>query len=214
MKELPIEKFSVRWKGAVDPETGNQEDNPTKMTAEQFSALQKLISKYGFLQPVLHDKKLVIIDGAHRYWAAKAVGRETISGVLKDAKKQTSRALGIGMNRVRGELDLSVVAADFKEIIASTGWSPPQLSGLTGFSPEEISSMVESVVAEGEELLDDAAEAQDNLDEEQNTKPHVLEIEFADVADYKMCKRKLKKAAGKGKDLAQGLLNVLGESKE
>lgn len=214
MKAIPIEKLSVRWTGPVDPETGNQEDNPNKMTVEQFSALKQLIKRHGFLQPVLHTKKLVIIDGAHRYYAARAVGLAEILGVLKDAKKYTAGAIGIGMNRIRGELELSATSHLMKEIIEGTKWSPEQLSTMTGFSSDEVQAMIEDVLIDGEEIIEEAAAAQEEADrDEEEIKIHeVGPFEYKNKDVVKRIKKKLKKA-GQG-DMSQGLLHVLGETEE
>lgn len=194
-----------------------REENPNKMDDTQFAILKESIRTEGFLQPVLvkplGNQRFMVLDGHHRSWASEEVGRVEITAVVKTASDPKALALSIGMNKIRGELDYGMAADVLKQLSDGTDWSNDQISLLTGFSVEEIEALVTQGQPEADELLEEVASAPSEAEEkpEETPKPFVLEISFDSRENYRLARRKLKKAAGKGGDLALGLLNVLGE---
>lgn len=99
----------------VSPERiAANEWNPNEMSAEQYELLMDNISRIGFGDPITvtpfkdeYDEniKYRIVDGEHRWRAARDYGMEKIPVVIVDgltevdAKKQTIR-----LNKIRGEL--------------------------------------------------------------------------------------------------------------
>ena len=212
MSEL-IEEIAVELLRAPDK-------NPNVMGTEVFEKLVRAIKKFGFLQPVCvnlnrhPDGSLdgyTVIDGYHRVEAAKEAGLESIPCVVIEVDEADAKSIQIGMNRMRGELDLAKVGQAMEELIEE-GWGLTDLE-LTGFDAKEIETLLDAVRSDGESMM--AAQLPNNEPEpslsEQVPKPFLLEIEFAEKKQLTKVKRALKKAAGGSTDFGVGLLRIIGE---
>jgi ParB family chromosome partitioning protein len=173
-----------------------QPDNPNKMDDEHFKMLVESIRVNGFLQPILisfTDKRWVIVDGHHRARAAREIGMETVPALIKDFDKaQGAKAVQIGMNKLRGDLDLAKVAAILSEL-TDAGMPTDYLTYTTGFTPDEIEDLLSSLRGTSEE--DVLASASIGEEEVKAATMHVLEIEFTSFDEMRTVKRKLKRAA-------------------
>jgi len=78
------------------------------LNTEAFAGLLESIKLLGILQPVITDEKKFkgIIDGHHRYKAAKSLGWKDddipytiVTGLSEDAKRLLSRSLNIASGR-------------------------------------------------------------------------------------------------------------------
>lgn len=190
--------------------------NPNRMSDETYAMLVEAIRRVGFLQPVLAqedaDGSLVIVDGYHRVKAAREVGLTNVPVIVGDFQDDPgmAHAVQIGMNRMRGELDLAAVAQQVSAL-ATSGWNMEDLE-LTGFSKSELEDLLATTRHRDEEVLEGGLGGAPNSEpeaEEGAAKPFILELTFAKKADLSKAKRGLKKAAGKGRELADGLLRLL-----
>ena len=204
----------------VVPRYKTRDENPNKMDPERFVLLvaEMRDPDIGFLQPILARPgktagTVEIIDGHHRFWAAQEAGLTHIQMILASNLSPAQAAgLAIGMNRLRGDLDITMAAQALRELEEDTGWNTDQMALLTGFTQTEISELLhDHNTAEVNELLEGAGHAPAEEEPPPPSRPFTLEIRFADKASYQLAKRKLRKAAGASKDLSLGLLNVLGE---
>jgi len=224
IKNIPISQL-------VEPET-----NPNRMSDEHFFLLKQNMEERGFLQPLLVREPLPgemdpasetvarlgngvdfyrIIDGVHRFRAAKEIGAldsDELPCVVLDGNtgNDVAMALQIGMNRLRGELDLASVAKVLALLTTDFNWAPEDLH-LTGMTAEEADDLLKTVrPASAEDVLRDAELGGGNdappPDPEEGKFP--LEIVFTSAADRKRAQKALKKAAGKGGSLALGLLRL------
>ena len=190
-------------------------DNPNHMDKASFDQLCAAMGKKGMLQPILVrslQEGYRVVDGHHRLRAAKVLGMESVASVVVHCSDADEKVLRIGMNRLRGELDLTATAAILKEL-AGAGLGLDELA-LTGFSEGEVSDLIGAVSQDPEVNVQEVQlppESDYAVEDEGSSKPLVLEIEFATAADKKTAVRGLKRAAGKGKDLATGLLKLLVE---
>lgn len=198
------------------PRYADAETNPNRMEPEKYDLLVRAIQQEGFLQPILvtetDDGKWRIEDGHHRWWAAKQVGMKTVSVSIKKMDSDLLVAgqamlIGIGMNRLRGELDLAVATDIIREVQEVLALSIPDVSVLTGFTEDELNTLLADQTTP-EEILEDGAGSVNEV-EENDSKTYLLEINFTDREQFKLAKRKLRKL-GKG-DLSIGLLVALGE---
>lgn len=201
--------------------TYTKETNPNKMTDAEFTALTALIKAEGFMQSILVTPdskrgKFKIIDGHHRYWACQQAQKTEILAVVKPASAALASALGLGLNRIRGDLDLSMSGLVMQGVMETTSWTADQMALLTGFSQSEIDALTQQAHDGADELLEEVSAAlpEDEAELEGAEKPYVLEISFSDRAMYQLARRKLRKAAGASKDLSKGLLAVLGEDSD
>jgi ParB/RepB/Spo0J family partition protein len=189
------------------------ENNPNAMPQERFDLLVEAIREVGFLQPVLVRKAAagyVLIDGHHRVRAALKLGLTEVpcvvaAGSLDD--DDLAAATQIAMGRLRGDLDLAVVGRTMNDLVGK-GWTIDDLA-LTGFSVDEVGHLLDAAKLDTESML---AGADATLPApEKPLRPFVLEITFARREDYVAARKGLKHAAGKGGELADGLLHLLGE---
>jgi ParB/RepB/Spo0J family partition protein len=190
-------------------------DNPNKMTEVEFGHLVKHIEEQGFVAPILvrrEGKKLFIADGHHRARAAKKAGYTEVLAVEWDGTEEQRKLLAIGMNKIRGELDLSEVAKIFADLHAD-GVGMDVLT-LTGYTEDEISDLLSASAAIVDDSDDPMADTKPMREEDESPipeRPLVLELTFATSEEMKKAKRGLRRAAGKGRELGEGLLILLGQ---
>lgn len=214
-----LEPLDLRTHTAVVPiaslmRTYTKDENPNHMDADAYAGLVATIRRNGFLQPILvrqdDDGALTVIDGHHRLDATIECGRATIEAVvLCGVDAARAHLLGLGLNRYRGDMHLGRASAILRDVNLTTEIAFDDIVVTSGFSDRELRAMLETPAAPEnmdlelpDEKLDDAAPA----------RPFVLEIRFERKEEFQLARKRLKKAAGKGGDLAVGLLAVLGES--
>ncbi len=207
---MKIEAKTVKL-NKITPKYGSRDENPNKMEDERYELLVEAIREEGFLQPILALKKrrkVEIVDGHHRFWAAQEVDLPEIPVILiSGISDDRALALGFGMNMKRGETDLSMAALLLQSI--QNEFSSEELSVLSGFTQGELETLLEVGEQPTEEdLLADAADAEIPDEEEKPGKLFVLEISFDEKNAYKIARKRLKKA-GSG-DMGRGLLALLG----
>lgn len=185
--------------------------NPNHMDSASFDLLVEAIKRVGFLQPVLvrelPDGTLVIVDGVHRVRAAKAAGLAQVSAVVVDTDEAQAAILQIGMNKMRGELNLSQVSEAMAALVLE-GYPLADLT-LTGFSSEEVDDLLAmNGKRDGDDPLDDPPPMPPD-DVPAVDRPFALELTFTTATDLKKARRGLKKAIGKGGNIGDGLLRLL-----
>lgn len=198
----PIQR--VRLDDLVEPDK-----NPNQMGAEEFRLLVEAVKRVGFLQPVLareEDGALIIVDGVHRVRAAREAGLFEVPVVVGSFSVDEALALQIGMNRLRGELDLAKVAEAMAEL-AEEGWTREAMT-LTGFSVDEVAALIDSVHSDNDmDILAGGSAPEPSHDDTE--KLYVLEVPMPNVGSLRKARSKLKKL-GNG-DLGRGLLALLEE---
>lgn len=202
-------KFPIRFLPVADLED-KPGKNPNVMPAEVYQRLVLTIRKVGFLQPVLvrpaQGEHFQIIDGHHRVRAAREIGMVEVPCVVFQSKEDLAAALALGMNTMRGAVDLGV-AAEIVIDLSNSGWSMPDLA-ITGYTDDELESLLNSAARSTEEVL--AGAETPPSDPETNTGPYTLELTFSQRSDLKRARSALRKAAGgKGKELSAGLLALI-----
>lgn len=190
--------------------------NPNHMSEEKYAALVASVRKLGTVSqlPIVRAKPeggYVMVDGHHRLRAAKEVGLTSLQCVVVDADADMGQALALSMNHLRGELNLSEAAKVVNDLDVR-GWSLEDM-GMTGFSTDEVMDLLKAANAGTDEILPrDVQVTMTETESSDGPRMFLLEVEFSRREDFQKAKRGLKRAAGKGKDLAHGLLRLLGES--
>jgi ParB/RepB/Spo0J family partition protein len=209
IKNLPVRTLTERT-----------DKNPNVMSAEDYGHLVEAIKRFGFLQPVLvrevvddaGDVAVEIVDGVHRVRAAKECELDIVPCVIVTDDEDAAVALRIGMNRLRGDLDLAIVAEQMLSL-NDDGWTIEALT-VTGYSEKEINDMLAAATPTGEEDLaqggvgatEDSEDGASGADGDHQT----LEILLpSDVTKSQLTsiKRRLRKA-GDG-DLGKGFMAML-----
>lgn len=88
--------------------------NPNQQDQKSFELLCRSIKTEGFTQPILVDEQSMIIDGEHRWHAAKAIGLTEIPIVRKQYTESGKRISTLRHNRARGQEN----AGATKEVLA------------------------------------------------------------------------------------------------
>lgn len=182
------------------------ENNPNVMSPESFTGLREAIRHHADLQPLLvwerADGSRKIVDGHHRRRAMLELGYTTGYAVVlpPETPPETIELLQLGMNRLRGQIDLSAAETILRELVNEG--IPPDLLVTSGFTEAEIDELLNPE--------DDKPRSADRPADDQGSavKIHVLELRFDSAATLKRVKAKLKKMS-KLKDLPLALLRVL-----
>lgn len=185
--------------------------NANKMPEAKYRALVDSIKRLGFTQPILvrdsGDGRFEIVDGHHRRNALRELGEKTAPCVVL-APGEDPRIAALAMNRLRGDVDLAVASIVIDELVEE-GIEFAELN-ITGFSERELKDLVDAL-NQPEPSLDDVGGME--LPEEVGqpvSRPFLLELTFKSKVDLATAKKALKAAAGKGGDLADGLLRLAG----
>ncbi len=184
--------------------------NANKMDAAKYRELVHSIRRLGFITVIvardLGDGDFDIVDGHHRVKAMRELGEVNVPTLVIKGDEDP-RLVALALNRLRGETDLAVASMIIEELL-ETGLSTADLS-ITGFSEREMSELV-SALEQPEPDLDDLGDTA--LPEEIGSpvaRPFLLDLTFRSKEDLKAARKALRKAAGKGGDLADGLLRLI-----
>lgn len=126
--------------------------NPRRISDKEFSGLKNSIKTFGFVDPVIVNRRNMHVCGGHqRLRAAKEIGIEKVPVVYVDLDEAQERALNVTLNShaVQGKFDndiLSELLIELKEISPEL-YEPLNLDqlgeGLNLFSDEEIEDVEE-----------------------------------------------------------------------
>lgn len=120
--------------------------NPNKQSDFIYAREKKSITDHGFIDPVTvrqlnGSKRLQIIDGEHRWRAAKDLGMKSIPvinlGEVPDAKAKQLTAL---LNEIKGHYDPFKMAALIQDVLSTT--TRESLEASMPFSTEEIDNFL------------------------------------------------------------------------
>lgn len=101
--------------------------NPNRQSDSEFELLCRSIEDDGFTQPILVSRsptepgKFILIDGEHRWIAAKTLGLARIPAVIVEATEVQAKIATLRFNRARGTEELTAAAEVLKEISLMTG---------------------------------------------------------------------------------------------
>lgn len=188
--------------------------NANVMSPAKYRELVASIRRIGFVDPVVVHQLNVedpiefeTIDGHHRLKAAVEVGLASVPALVL-APGEDRRLVALALNRLRGETDLTQAGLIIAELL-DEGLDPAALS-ISGFSERELDQLVAAVSQDADDVeLDDLGDTE--VPEEVGSpvlRPFLLELTFRSKAELAEAKRVLRKAAGKGGDLADGLLRL------
>lgn len=144
--------------------------NPRTITKAELAKLERSIREFGFLQPVVVNRRgNQIVAGHQRVAAAQALRLAKVPVVQVDLSPEQAKALAIALNRIGGEWDLPRLGELLQELR-----SLPDIDvGLTGFDDREIEDLLSELERQTlpgpyEETFPEAAEA---LQAERNAAP-------------------------------------------
>lgn len=126
--------------------------NPNRQSDEDFALLKQSMTDSGFTQPILvHRETKAIVDGEHRWRAARELGFQEIPVVYVDFTAEQMKLSTLRHNRARGQDDLDKLSAMLRDLEklggldqaqAQLGLTKDELDGLIGdmSAAEELSN--------------------------------------------------------------------------
>lgn len=115
--------------------------NPRTITEEELARLKKGLEHFGVVDPIITNRRLMIIGGHQRVRALKELGYAGTVPVVR-LKRNFSRSdiaeLNLALNRISGEWDNAKLAPILQELIELPSFE------LTGFTPQEANLIMES----------------------------------------------------------------------
>jgi ParB family chromosome partitioning protein len=117
--------------------------NPNKMSDEMLRKEIDSIKEFGFVDPI-HcrgmGESIQIIDGEHRWKAAKMLGMEEIPCIMLDVDDTVAEQLTIVLNDLRGKPDEAKLAALVRDL--STRRSMLDLERVLPYKREKLAEMI------------------------------------------------------------------------
>ena len=181
--------------------------NPNVMSQARLTALEEVIDSQGFVQPILcqrKGKKFVLIDGHHRIAAMVSLGHDSILSVIaKDGAH--AKLLRISLNKIRGDLDYTLVAEELSGILEEGDLEREDLK-LSGFSEGELAGLLDMFAQPDEDShLKGSDTSFDNPDDK--SKSHSLSLKFESETQRAQVREKLLEC---GATVEEGVMKLLG----
>lgn len=121
--------------------------NPNDMEAEFFEAVVSQVKDEGMNQPILvrpdqaDEGRFVIVDGEHRWKAAKLAGRKRLGVIVVPFDEKTAKVRTLSMNNLRGQnipIKLARLLVDLHK-----EFSPADVRKMTGIGEDDQTSVLE-----------------------------------------------------------------------
>jgi ParB-like chromosome segregation protein Spo0J len=110
--------------------------NPRKITPEQAKALQRSLTEFGTVEPIIWNKQTGHIVGGHqRLDALQSLGETDTDVLIVDMPEEREQALNIALNKISGDWDNGMLS----DVLLSMH---DELRELAGFSEDEIKSLM------------------------------------------------------------------------
>ncbi|HLO89342.1 MAG TPA: ParB N-terminal domain-containing protein [Nostocaceae cyanobacterium] len=147
--------------------------NPRWMPDDQAQALESSIQRFGMVEPVLVNIRTKRIVGGHqRVQAANNAGLTELDVFIVDLPEDKEMALNLSLNKIKGDWDYDKLAAQLAEI-------DQENIIFTGFSTDEVNSIVADYISEmEEELFDDPDDGSQVVEELRNRSEEEVEEQF------------------------------------
>jgi len=126
--------------------------NPNRMSKEQFEALKRNLSRYGFIVPIITNMDYLLADGDHRDQAAAALGMTEIPVIRLELNDVERRILRQALNKLHGEHIPSLDAEEFRKILEAG--KLVDLAGLIARPEEELRKFISDAEKDFQPLPD------------------------------------------------------------
>jgi len=136
--------------------------NPNVMDGKIFGLAKENIKREGFVGAIIcrenPEKKdeYIIIDGEHRWKAAKELGYEEISVIVLDKNLPDAMISTISFNKLKGEIDTLKLAEIINKLTKIYGMK--ELEERLGFSEDEISGLEDLLQFDPSQFKEDGIE--------------------------------------------------------
>ena len=116
--------------------------NPNVMNKKTFALIKRSILKDGLIGSIIvreDEGKFIIIDGEHRWKAAKEMGYKEIPVIILDKNLPESMISTINLNKLRGDFDTLKLAGVIAEI--NKIYSLEEIEEKLGYTKSEIEGL-------------------------------------------------------------------------
>lgn len=125
---------------------------------KEFEKLKNSILEFGYVEPIIWNKKTGNIVGGHqRLEVMKHLGETEVDCVVIDINEKKEKALNIALNKISGEWDTNKLTDLLKELDGDG------LSALTGFDLKELDDLFSGSVYDVKEDDYDAEKEVENI---------------------------------------------------
>ena len=132
--------------------------NPNRQDPETMDLLKMSIREDGFTQPIIaHLESKQIVDGEHRWRAARDLGMEQIPVVFVDMTEEQMRVATLRHNRARGSEDVELSTEVLKDLreLGALDWAQDSLM----ITDEELIDLIDDLPAPDNLAADDFSDA-------------------------------------------------------
>lgn len=202
-------------------------DNPNRLTPEAYEQLLGSIRRLGFVVPVLvvpglpdgveGDWEYTVVDGDHRTQAMIELEAPWYRAIIANDYEEAQRLIGrLGLNRIRGSLDLTDVGRDLKLIIDLCKDAEQEMDDYdavlgSGFDEDEMRALLDAAEPEDDEsILGATPESEPPAGVQRGGAKKSLTLKFSSAVDCVRVTESLVAAAGDTEDPADGVLALLG----
>jgi len=156
--------------------------NPNRQSDHDFELLLRSMEEDGFTQPIVavrHEGAIVIVDGEHRWRAARTLGYEEIPVTIVPMTLEQARIATLRHNRARGSEDVTLAAEVLRDLekMGAKEWALDSLM----MDPEEFDQILADIPAPedlaGAEWSNAWEPAEDGEDLEHHVKEEGREFE-------------------------------------
>ena len=112
--------------------------NPRKIDEKELNKLIDSLNTFGFVDPVIVNKKNKTVIGGHqRLLAWQRMGKKELPCIYVDLPEDKEKALNVALNKISGEWDMNKLT----ELLTDINKTDLDVS-LTGFDDDELSKML------------------------------------------------------------------------
>ena len=144
------------------------EYNPNEMNSRELTFLQNSIKKFGYIAPIIVNKRTGRIVGGHqRKKVLEQLGYDEIDVIEIDVPEEVEKQLNIALNNIKGHFNEFKLGELLEEISKNDSFD----SWAVGFTPAELDKLLKELNTELDELLQD--DNSQNEDTEERKTKHV-----------------------------------------
>lgn len=147
---MPDPIDTIQWLPASDLRANDW--NPNRVFTAELRLLERNLLAIGWVQPILANRNLLVIDGFHRWRlsqdsdAIKARWGGMVPVAVLDMEDDEAMALTVRMNRAKGSHIAVHMHALVARLLGDHGWSRERVAKAIGATPKEVDVLAQDGV--------------------------------------------------------------------
>jgi len=147
------------------------EYNPRRMREQDLQRLQESIMKFGYVEPIVWNKRTGRVVGGHqRLKALQNLGVEEVEVVEVDLDEGKEKALNLALNKIQGEWDEEKLSS----LLTLLKKEDENILPYTGFNDKELAKIIKSPLAVVEDEIPETRETNIKTEDKFLLGDHVL----------------------------------------